>query len=103
MRKVSVFVAVLCYSRLVYIEFTVSQRKAEDLPGPGQRPDLFRRQSPQLIFDNLKAAVLNGSGRSACLHPEFPGPVPAISVCSRSPVPDAIRNRRELSKATCAT
>jgi len=24
-----------------------------------------------LIFDNLKAAVLNGSGRSACLHPEF--------------------------------
>src|SRR5271156_4719830 len=29
MRKVSVFVAVLCYSRLTYIEFTLSQRKAE--------------------------------------------------------------------------
>jgi len=28
-RKVSVFVAVLCYSRLVFIEFTLSQRKAE--------------------------------------------------------------------------
>ena len=28
-RKVSVFVAVLCYSRLLYIEFTLSQRKAE--------------------------------------------------------------------------
>ena len=25
----------------------------------------------QIIFDNLKAAVLNGSGRNACLHPEF--------------------------------
>ena len=24
-----------------------------------------------LIFDNLKAAVLNGAGRSACFHPEF--------------------------------
>jgi len=24
-----------------------------------------------VIFDNLKAAVLNGSGRAACLHPEF--------------------------------
>ena len=24
-----------------------------------------------LIFDNLKPAVLNGSGRSACFHPEF--------------------------------
>src|SRR6202161_2117091 len=28
-RKVSVFVAVLCYSRLTFIEFTLSQRKAE--------------------------------------------------------------------------
>ena len=28
-RKVSVFVAVLCYSRLMYIEFTLSQRKEE--------------------------------------------------------------------------
>ena len=28
-RRVSVFVAVLCYSRLIYIEFTLSQRKAE--------------------------------------------------------------------------
>ena len=28
-RKVSVFVAVLCYSRLLFIEFTLSQRKAE--------------------------------------------------------------------------
>jgi len=28
-RKVSVFVAVLCYSRLLYIEFTLSQHKAE--------------------------------------------------------------------------
>jgi hypothetical protein len=26
----------------------------------------------RIIFDNLKAAVLNGSGRHACLHPEFP-------------------------------
>ena len=24
-----------------------------------------------MIFDNLKAAVLNGSGRTACFHPEF--------------------------------
>jgi transposase len=25
----------------------------------------------RIIFDNLKAAVINGSGRNACLHPEF--------------------------------
>ncbi len=45
-RKVSVFVAVLCYSRLLYIEFTLSQRKAEFYRA-GQGPGLLRRQPPQ--------------------------------------------------------
>jgi transposase len=40
-RKVSVFVAVLCYSRLLYIEFTLSQRKAE----------FYRRSGPQGQLD----------------------------------------------------
>jgi transposase len=71
MRKVSVFVAVLCYSRLVYIEFTLSQRKAEFYRGLVNALTFFGGSPRNLIFDNLKAAVLNGSGRSACLHPEF--------------------------------
>jgi transposase len=70
-RKVSVFVAVLCYSRLVYIEFTLSQRKAEFYRGLVNALTFFGGSPRHLIFDNLKAAVLNGSGRSACLHPEF--------------------------------
>ena len=71
MRKVSVFVAVLCYSRLVYIEFTLSQRKAEFYRGLVNALTFFGGSPRNLIFDNLKAAVLNGSGRRACLHPEF--------------------------------
>jgi transposase len=71
MRKVSVFVAVLCYSRLMYIEFTLSQRKAEFYRGLVNALTFFGGSPRNLIFDNLKAAVLNGSGRSACLHPEF--------------------------------
>jgi transposase len=71
MRKVSVFVAVLCHSRLVYIEFTLSQRKAEFYRGLVNALNFFGGSPRNLIFDNLKAAVLNGSGRSACLHPEF--------------------------------
>jgi transposase len=71
MRKVSVFVAVLCYSRLVYIEFTLSQRKAEFYRGLVNALTFFGGSPRHLIFDNLKAAVLNGSGRSACYHPEF--------------------------------
>jgi transposase len=72
-RKVSVFVAVLCYSRLLFIEFTLSQRKAEFYRGLVNALTFFGGSPRNLIFDNLKAAVLNGSGRSACFHPEFLG------------------------------
>jgi transposase len=70
-RKVSVFVAVLCFSRLLFIEFTLSQRKAEFYRSLVHALTFFGGSPRAVIFDNLKAAVLNGSGRSACLHPEF--------------------------------
>ena len=65
------FVAVLCYSRLLFIEFTLSQRKAEFYRGLVNALTFFGGSPRNLIFDNLKAAVLNGSGRHACFHPEF--------------------------------
>jgi transposase len=71
MRRVSVFVAVLCYSRLCYIEFCLSERKAEFYRCLVQALKFFGGIPLQIIFDNLKAAVLNGSGRNACLHPDF--------------------------------
>lgn len=70
-RQVSVFVAVLCYSRLCYIEFTLSQRKAEFYRAIAHALEFYGGSPRRIIFDNLKAAVLNGSGRNACLHPEF--------------------------------
>jgi transposase len=70
-RKVSVFVAVLCYSRLMFIEFTLSQRKAEFYRSLVYALEFFGGSPRAVIFDNLKAAVLNGAGRSACFHPEF--------------------------------
>jgi transposase len=70
-RKVSVFVAVLCYSRLIYVEFTLSQRKEEFYRGIVHALEFFGGSPRAIIFDNLKAAVLNGSGRAACFHPEF--------------------------------
>ncbi len=88
-RKVSVFVAVLCYSRLVYIEFTLAQRKAEFYRGLVNALTFFGGSLRNLIFDNLKAAVLNGSGRSACFHPEF------LALCGYfclQPVPCARRD-----------
>ena len=70
-RKVSVFVAVLCYSRLMFIEFALSQRKAEFYRGLVHALEFFGGSPRAVIFDNLKAAVLNGSGRTACFHPEL--------------------------------
>jgi transposase len=70
-RRVSVFVAVLCFSRLCYIEFSLSQRKAEFYRALAGALQFFGGSTRKIIFDNLKAAVLGGSGRHACLHPEF--------------------------------
>jgi transposase len=70
-RRVSVFVAVLCYSRMCYIEFSLAQRKADFYRALVHAMDFFQGSPRKIIFDNLKAAVLNGSGRYACLHPEF--------------------------------
>ena len=70
-RRVNVFVAVLCYSRLGYIEFSLAQRKADFYRALVHALEFFGGSPRKVIFDNLKAAVLNGHGRSACLHPEF--------------------------------
>jgi len=70
-RRVSVFVAVLCHSRLLYIEFSLSQKKAEFYRALVHALEFFQGSPRKIIFDNLKAAVTSGSGRHACLHPEF--------------------------------
>jgi transposase len=70
-RRVSVFVAVLCYSRMCYIEFSLSQRKADFYRAVVHALEFYQSSPRKIIFDNLKAAVLSGSGRHACLHPEF--------------------------------
>jgi transposase len=70
-RKVSVFVAVLCHSRLMFIEFALSQRKAEFYRCIVHALEFFGGSPRAIIFDNLKTAVINGSGRAACFHPEF--------------------------------
>jgi transposase len=70
-RKVSVFVAVLCFSRLIYIEFTLSQVKAMFYRAVVRALRFFGGSTRNIIVDNLKAAVLEGSGRSARFHPEF--------------------------------
>lgn len=70
-RKVWVFVAVLCYSRLAYIRFTLSQSMQCFFRSIRGAVECFGGCPLWIIVDNLKTAVLRGSGRLAVFHPEF--------------------------------
>jgi transposase len=70
-RRVSVLVAVLCYSRLCYIEFSLAEKKEDFYRCIVNAMKFFGGSTRKIIFDNLKAAVVSGSGRHACFHPEF--------------------------------
>jgi hypothetical protein len=70
-RRVYVFVAVLCYSRLIYIEFTLSQAKGHFYRSLRHALEFFGGSPRRCIVDNLRAAVVAGSGHTCCFHPEF--------------------------------
>ena len=74
-RRVSVFVAVLCYSRLCYIEFSLSQRKADFYRALVHALEFFQGSPRKIIFDNLKAAVHQRFGPVRLLASRVPGPV----------------------------
>ncbi|GJM17635.1 MAG: hypothetical protein DHS20C13_29620 [Thermodesulfobacteriota bacterium] len=71
LRKLYVFVAVLCYSRMIYIEFTLSMRKEEFYRCIVNSLNFFQGIPSKIIIDNLKTAVVEGGGRNAKFHPEF--------------------------------
>jgi transposase len=70
-RRVSVLAAVLCYSRLCYIEFSLSEKKADFYRCVTHALEFFGGSPRKIIVDNLKTAVVEGSGRNASFHPEF--------------------------------
>jgi transposase len=71
LRRVSVFVAVLCFSRLMYIEFTLSQTRAAFFRGIAHALTFFGGSVEKVVHDNLRPVVLRGSGRTAVHHAEF--------------------------------
>jgi len=71
-RKVSVLVAVLCYSRLIYIEFTLSQSKAHFYRCLQRALSFFGGVVEKVIVDNFATAVVPGTyGRNAVFQSEF--------------------------------
>ena len=57
-RRLSFFVMVLCYSRLLYVEFTVSQTMEHFLACHEHAFAAFQGVPARLMIDNLKSAVL---------------------------------------------
>jgi len=72
MRRLSFFVMVLCYSRKLYLEFTLTERLEQFLSCHRNALHYFGGAPEKVMVDNLKSAVLSHPlGHPAQYHPRF--------------------------------
>jgi transposase len=70
-RRVSAFVAVLCYSRRLYIEFTVSQTMGSFLRCMERCARFYDGTTLVDIFDNMKTVVTSHTATATVFNPRF--------------------------------
>ncbi len=72
-RRLSLFVMVLCYSRLLYVEFTLSQTMEQFLACHQNAFAFFGNRVPEKVMvDNLKSAVLRRiTGEAPVFNPRY--------------------------------
>lgn len=71
-RRLSFFVMVLCYSRLMYVEFTVSQTMEHFLACHQNAFNFFGAVPKKIMVDNLKSAVLKRIiGQAPVFNPRY--------------------------------
>ncbi len=71
-RRLSFFVMVLCYSRMMYVEFTLSEGMEQFLSCHRHAFEFFQGASAKVMIDNLKVGVLrHPSGQKALFHPRY--------------------------------
>ncbi|MEN8128970.1 MAG: IS21 family transposase [Pseudomonadota bacterium] len=72
-RKLSFFVMVLCHSRMIYVEFTLSQKMEQFLGCHQHAFEFFGNRVPEKIMvDNLKSAVLRRLiGEAPVFNPHY--------------------------------
>jgi hypothetical protein len=71
-RRLSFFVMVLCYSRMIYLEFTLSEGMEQFLSCHRHALEFFGGSPAKIIIDNLKTGVLEHPlGMEACFHPRY--------------------------------
>jgi transposase len=71
-RRLSFFVMVLCYSRMLYVEFTVSQTMEHFLACHQHAFEFFGGILHKIMVDNLKSAVLTRAlGEAPVFNPKY--------------------------------
>jgi transposase len=71
-RRLSFFVMVLCYSRLLYLEFTLSEGMEQFLACHRHAFEFFGGVTEKVMIDNLKVGVLRHPvGEPALFHPRY--------------------------------
>jgi transposase len=71
LRKLSAFVMVLSYSRLLYVEFTLSQCLEDFIQCHINAFQFFGGVPKKILYDNLKAVVLSRLGADIRFNPAF--------------------------------
>jgi transposase len=71
-RRLSFFVMVLCYSRMLYVEFTLSETMEHFLSGHANAFTFFGGVPQRVMVDNLRSAVLRHAlGQAPVLNPRY--------------------------------
>lgn len=71
-RRLSFFVMVLCYSRLMYVEFTLTEGMEQFLSCHRHAFEFFGSVTEKVVIDNLKVGVLrHPAGEKAQFHPRY--------------------------------
>jgi transposase len=71
-RRLSFFVMVLCYSRLMYVEFTLSEGMEQFLSCHRRALEFFQGVTQKVVIDNLKVGVLrHPAGEKALFNPRY--------------------------------
>jgi len=71
-RRLSFFVMVLCYSRMLYVEFTVSETMEHFLACHANAFTFFGGVPERIMVDNLRSAVLRHAlGQAPVLNPRY--------------------------------
>lgn len=71
-RRLSFFVMVLCYSRMLYVEFTLAETQEHFLACHEHAFEYFGACPKRVMVDNLKSAVLSHpAGQPVIYHPRY--------------------------------